>query len=124
MPARPESLIAELERSVRVDDSATRLNTLRQVTDLFLNESDRLNDEQISVFDDVLGLLIDRIESKALAELSERLASVDNAPIEVIKRLARDDEIVVAGPVLTESKRLTSDDLSEIARTKGQGHLL
>src|SRR4249920_2061615 len=115
MPARPESLIAELERSVRVDDSATRLNTLRQVTDLFLNESDRLNDEQISVFDDVLGLLIDRIESKALAELSERLASVDNAPIEVIKRLARDDEIVVAGPVLTESKRLTSDDLSEIA---------
>jgi hypothetical protein len=44
------------------------------VTVLFLGEADRLNDEQIGVFDDVLGQLIQRIETKALAELSSRLA--------------------------------------------------
>ena len=98
--------------------SEARIKTLRHVTDLFLKESDRLNDKQVEVFDDVLCLLIGRIESKALAELSERLAPVDKAPIEVIRRLARDDEIIVAGPVLMESKRLTTEDISEIARTK------
>jgi uncharacterized protein (DUF2336 family) len=121
---QPDSLIAELERSVQGGDSEVRLNTLRQVTNLFLNESDRLNDEQIAVFDDVLSLLITRIESRALAELSERLAPVDNAPIETIKSLARNEEIAVAGPVLAESKRLSTEDLSEIAKTRGQAHLL
>jgi uncharacterized protein (DUF2336 family) len=124
MQSQSESLISELEKAVRSGSSEKRINTLRQVTDLFLNDSDQLNDEQIKVFDDVLCLLINRIESKALAELSERLAPVDNAPLEVVRRLARDDEIKVAGPVLTESKRLTTKDLSEIARTKSQDHLL
>ncbi len=124
MQSQPESIIADLELAVRSGSSETRVNTLRQVTDLFLHDSDRLNDEQIRVFDDVICLLARRIESKALSELSERLAAVDNAPIDVIKLLARDDEISVAGPVLAQSKRLTTSELSEIARTRGDAHLL
>ena len=42
----------------------------------------------------------------------------------MIRRLARNDEIAVAGPVLTQSARLTSDDLIEIAGSKSQQHLL
>jgi uncharacterized protein (DUF2336 family) len=41
-----------------------------------------------------------------------------------MRRLARHDEITVAGPVLTESARLSSEDLIEIAETKGEQHLL
>jgi uncharacterized protein (DUF2336 family) len=124
MPPKSDTLIAELEWAVRRGTSEKRVDTLRQVTDLFLNDSDRLSDEQIKVFDDVLGLLINRIESKALAELSRRLAPVDNAPIDVIRRLAHNDEIMVAGPVLAESRRLSSADLVEIAGTRSQAHLL
>jgi uncharacterized protein (DUF2336 family) len=124
MQSQPESIITELELAVRSGTSETRVSTLRQVTDLFLHDSDRLNDEQVKVFDEVLCLLANRIENKALAELSERLAPVDNAPIKVIRRLAQDDEIGVAGPVLADSKRLTTKDLSEIARTHGNAHLL
>ena len=124
MQAQPELIITELELAVRSGSSETRVNTLRQVTDLFLHDSDRLNDEQIRVFDDVICLLARRIESKVLSELSERLAPVDNAPIEAIRLLARDNEISVAGPVLSQSKRLTTNDLSEIARTRGDAHLL
>jgi uncharacterized protein (DUF2336 family) len=63
----------------------------------FKNFPDRLlNDQQIDVLDDVLNQLIKRIEGKALAELSERLCQVNNAPIEVVRRLARDDDITVA----------------------------
>jgi uncharacterized protein (DUF2336 family) len=41
----------------------------------------------------------------------------------VVRRLANDDEIAVARPVLTNSNRLTENDLVEIAKSKGQGHL-
>ena len=124
MPQISESLIADLESAVATGTADIRTNMLRQVTDLFLNDADRLNDQQIQVFDDVLVLLIDRIESKALVELSKRLAPVDNAPIEAVRKLARDEEIVVAGPVLAESTRLSATDLAEIAETRSQAHLL
>jgi uncharacterized protein (DUF2336 family) len=91
---------------------------------LFVAESDRLTDQQINVFDDILGHLIKRIEAKALAELSRRLAPIHNAPIEVVRQLARDDNIGVAKPVLTTSARLSDSDLIEIASKKTQAHLL
>jgi len=118
------SLIAELEGAIRDGTREKRVETLRRITDLFLAGADQFNDAQIDVFDDVLCHLIKRIEIRALSELSIRLAPVDNAPVEVIRSLARNDEIVVAGPVLAQSKRLTSDDLVEIAKTKSQAHLL
>jgi uncharacterized protein (DUF2336 family) len=117
------SIIAELEDAVRDGTTAKRVQTLRRVTDLFLNDGDRLNDEQVQVFDDVLCLLIARVETRARAELSKRLAPLDYAPFEVIQYLAWDDDISVAGEVLTQSSRLSSEALLEIAGTKGQEHL-
>jgi hypothetical protein len=119
-----QSLIVELEEAIQSGSSEKRVETLRRVTDLFLNDSDRLNEAQIGLFDDVLCHLIKRIETKALVELSEHLAPVDNSPIEVIRRLARSEEITVAGPVLTQSVRLTTSDLVEIAGSRSQQHLL
>ncbi|MCC8940753.1 DUF2336 domain-containing protein [Bradyrhizobium sp. Arg68] len=118
-----ESIIAELEDAVRDGTSARRVQTLRRVTDLFLNDGDRLNDEQVKVFDDVLCLLVARVETRARAELSKRLAPLDYAPFEVIQYLAWDDDISVAGEVLTHSSRLSPEALREIASTKGQDHL-
>ena len=118
------SLIPELESALNSGSSEKRLATLRKMTDLFLNDADRLNETQIGVFDDVLVHLIQRIETRALAQLSATLAPVHNAPIQVVRRLSWDDDIAVAGPVLTRSTRLTEDDLLSVARSKGQGHLL
>ena len=118
------SLISELETAVQSGSKTERIDTLRRITDLFLSTQERLNAEQIDVFDEVIGHLVRRIEVRALAELSERLAPIENAPIGVIQNLAREDEILVAGPVLTNSARLSNADLVEIASTKGQAHLL
>jgi len=118
------AIIGELESALKDGSSAKRLDTLRRVTDLFLNDADRLNEQQIKVFDDVLMHLIDRIETKALIQLSTVLAPVDNAPIETIRRLAHDEEIEIAGPVLVRSNRLSDDDLIRIAETRSQQHLL
>jgi uncharacterized protein (DUF2336 family) len=118
------SLIGELEQALQNGSPEKRIATLRRVTNLFLDEGNRLNEQQISVFDDVLLHLVQRIETKALVELSAGLAPVANAPVEVIRRLAKDDEIMVAGPVLTQSGRLSEGDLVAIATSKSQGHLL
>jgi uncharacterized protein (DUF2336 family) len=56
--------------------------------------------------------------------MSSQLAPVSQAPPSVVRRLARHDEITVAGPVLTESARLSAEDLVEVAETKGEQHLL
>jgi uncharacterized protein (DUF2336 family) len=124
VPQAAHSIIVELEDAVSNGSPAKRVNTLRQVTDLFLNDAERLSDEQVKVFDDVLCLLVARVETRARAELAKRLAPVDYAPFEVIQHLAFDDEIAVAGDVLTHSSRLGTDTLVKIARTKGQDHLL
>jgi uncharacterized protein (DUF2336 family) len=118
------SLFDDLDAALQSGSSEKRVAMLRQVTDLFLSEADRLNEEQIGVFDDVLVQLIERIETRTLVEISERLAPVANAPIDLTLNLARHSEIGIARPILTNSSRLTTAELVEIAKTKSQGHLL
>jgi uncharacterized protein (DUF2336 family) len=117
-------LISELEDAVRHGSQEKRVRALRGITDLFLGTKERLSEEQIDVFDEVLCHLITRMEARALIELSERLAPINNAPTNAIHTLAVDDEIAIAGPVLTLSDRLTTPDLVEIATAKSQSHLL
>ena len=92
-----QSLMDELEEAVHHGSREQRTDTLRRVTDLFLLSSQQLSNEQIALFDDVLIHMIARVEKKARAELAKRLAPVDQAPNEVIRQLAHDDEIAVAG---------------------------
>jgi uncharacterized protein (DUF2336 family) len=123
MTAR-NSLIVDLEDAIQRGSAERRAETLRRITDLFLGSADRFSREQVALFDDVIGCLIDRIETRALAELGRRLAPVANAPERVIRRLAHNDAIAVAGPVLAQSPRLGEPDLVDIAESKGQAHLL
>jgi hypothetical protein len=123
MQPQTNSIIDELEDAVRNGSSAKRVETLRRVTDLFLDQGQRLSDDQVAVFDHVLSHLVARVESRVKTELGDRLAPLDYAPSGVIERLAWDDEIAVAEKVLTESNRLSTPTLVEIAKAKGQDHL-
>jgi uncharacterized protein (DUF2336 family) len=118
------SLIEEIEQTLTTGTREQRADTLRRITDLFIISAGDLNEQVTQVFDDVMGMLVEAIETKVRAELSVQLAPIENAPINVIKRLACDDEIAVAGPVLAQSPRLSPTDLVNIAETKSQAHLL
>jgi uncharacterized protein (DUF2336 family) len=117
------SLIPELEEVVQHGSREKRVETLQRITSLFLDGASRYNDEHVELFDDVFGLLIDEIETKARAELSSHLAPVSNAPVKVLRTLANDDDIAVAGPVLKLAPRLPEADLIDVAQTKSQAHL-
>jgi uncharacterized protein (DUF2336 family) len=124
MSAAPASLIPELEEVIATGSPERRTQALQRITALFVAGASNFNEDHVKIFDDVFGHLIDEIESKARAELANRLAPVRNAPAKVVRKLAKDDDIAVAGPVLQQSKRLAPADLLEIASTKSQAHLL
>jgi uncharacterized protein (DUF2336 family) len=117
------SLIHELEDVVRHGTSEKRVDALQRITALFLDGANSYSDAHVDVFDDVFGLLIEEIETKARAELSRHLAPVGNAPVRVLRTLANDDDIAVAGPVLKYAPRLAETDLVDVATTKSQAHL-
>jgi uncharacterized protein (DUF2336 family) len=119
----PASLLPELEEVVQHGSAEKRAETLRRITSLFLESAPQFNDDHVALFDDVIGCLIEEIEAKALAELASRIAPVANAPAGVVRKLAKSDDIAVAGPMLKVAK-LADPDLKYIAETKSQAHLL
>src|SRR5215475_994517 len=119
-----ENLLDELQFTLAHGTVARRVETLRRVTDLFINGAVDYSAEQIGLFDDVFQCLIQHIEVSAKALLANRLAPIDTAPPQIIRTLAFDDIIEIAGPVLTQSERLDDDALIETARNKSQAHLL
>jgi uncharacterized protein (DUF2336 family) len=118
------SLIPELEDVLQNGSREKRADALKRITSLFIDGVASFNEEHVQLFDDVFSQLIAEIEAKARAELSTRLAPVDNAPVAVVRMLAQDDDITVAGPLLKRSRRLDDASLVEIAKSKGQAHLL
>lgn len=118
------SLVGDLESALKSGSAERRIEMLRKTTDLFLSDADRLNEQQIAVFDNVLVRLMDHMEQKTLASLSNQFADVASAPTEVIRQLAFDADARVAVPVLEKSNRLTESDLVTLARSRGVEHLL
>jgi len=120
----PDSLLDELQSTLAHGTVARRVETLRRVTDLFINGAVEFSDNQIALFDDVFQCLMHHIETSARALLSNRLASIDRAPPLTVRALAFDDVIEVAAPVLSQSERLDDEALIEAARNKSQAHLM
>jgi uncharacterized protein (DUF2336 family) len=119
-----EGLLDELQATLAHGTVARRVETLRRVTDLFINGAVEFSDDQISLFDDVFQCLTHHIETSAKALLSNRLAPINRAPPLTVRALALDDLIEVAAPVLSESERLDDEALIETARNKSQAHLM
>jgi uncharacterized protein (DUF2336 family) len=124
MASAQQNLIDELEGVIADDDIGHRAAIFRRVTDLFLSTSGKLSDEQIALFDDVMSRLVEEIETSARATFGHVLATLADAPPKVVRRLALDDSIDVAGPILAHSGQLDEMTLVESAKTKSQAHLL
>jgi uncharacterized protein (DUF2336 family) len=122
--ATPENLLDELQTTLAHGTVARRVETLRRVTDLFINGAVDYSNDQVGLFDDVFQCLMHHIETSAKALLADRLAPIDTAPPLTIRALAFDDLIEVAAPVLSQSERLDDDALIETARHKSQAHLM
>jgi uncharacterized protein (DUF2336 family) len=118
----PKSFLRDLDEAVSRGTPESRAKALWHTTDLMI--AGRFSDDEIWTFGEVVTRLADEIEVAARAQLSERLARFDRAPVNIIHKLAFDDAIEVAGPVLRESKQLETYALVANACTKSQAHML
>ena len=116
------SFLRDLDEAISRGTAESRMRALWHTTDLMI--AGRYSDDEIWTFGEVIGRLADEIEVAARAQLARRLASFDNAPVNIIHKLAFDDEIDVAGPILQESGRLEAYALVANVCTKSQTHLL
>jgi uncharacterized protein (DUF2336 family) len=116
------SFLRELDEAVSRGTPESRKRALWHTTDLMIAGS--YSDDEIWTFGEVIGRLADEIEVAARAQLAKRLARFDRAPVNIIHKLAFDDEIEVAGPVLQESERLEAYALVANVCLKSQTHML
>jgi uncharacterized protein (DUF2336 family) len=114
--------LRELDEAVSRGTPESRRRALWHTTDLMIAGS--YSEDEIWTFGEVIGRLADEIEVAARAQLARRLARFDRAPVNIIHKLAFDDEIDVAGPVLRESERLEPYALIANVCLKGQTHML
>lgn len=123
MMADAQPLITELVATLSAGSDAQNVTILQRVTDLFLDGWETFGEDHVAIFDDVIGVLIEKAPDAALAELSAKLAPIGKAPTNVVACLAQHDDIAVAAPVLEKSTVLTDQTLAEIAGTKSERHL-
>ena len=114
--------LRDIDDAISRGSAESRLRALRHTTDLMI--AGGYSDDEIWTFGEVIGRLADEIEVVARAQLAKRLAEFDRAPVNIIHKLAFDDAIEVAGPVLRDSKRLEPYALVANACLKSQTHLL
>lgn len=115
-------LMRELEEAVTSGCPESCLRAMWHATDLLI--AGTYSEDQIWTFGEIIGRLAQDIETKARARLSSKLAASNNAPYSLASRLASDDCIDVAWPILSQSERLNTEALIACARTKSQQHLL
>jgi uncharacterized protein (DUF2336 family) len=118
------SIARDIEAAIASGDPGRRVDALRRMTNLFVEQAPHLKAMHVGVFDEVILRMARDIEFRARVELAGRLADLPNAPPRTVTHLAYDEDIAVAGPVIERSPRLAEDDLVAIAGTRGQEHLL
>jgi uncharacterized protein (DUF2336 family) len=121
MSVAPSDLISGLEHAFAQGTPETRVAALWHATDILL--IGRYSEDQIWIFGEIIDRLAAELEIQARAKLANLLSQSNNAPFQTIKKLAYDESILVAGPVLRNSERLNENELIEATRSKSQQHL-
>lgn len=113
-----------LDVGVKAASTERSDRALKQLTDLFLANAARFGEAEIVALDEALVRLLEKTGEGSLAELSDVLSTVAQAPPQTVRKLAFHADARVACPVLKNSGRLDAKDLIEIAGTLSQQHLL
>jgi uncharacterized protein (DUF2336 family) len=124
MTGTMNDVLEQLKTSVSRRSAGEQGRIIQQVANLFSSDDYAYSAVQFEFLDRVMMQIIDQVDEAVRIYLSETFASAEAAPRQVVRRLAGDDEIRVAGPVLARSNVLDEDFLTESARTKSQQHLL
>lgn len=112
-----------LETLINDDSDDNQLEIMHKITDLFMVTADKHKPQDTEVFGVALNHVAYQLAPEQRQQLSERIASHEKAPHNLIIKLAN-DHILVAEPVLQQSPCLNEADLTTIIDAKGAEHQL
>jgi uncharacterized protein (DUF2336 family) len=116
----------ELARLIALSKDSSkrgRRQLFTNISDLFLQDEERLSEQEHALIVSILTKLLSEIETTLRQNLAEELADHENVPHGLITLLAN-DEIDVARPILFKSHILAEPDLIEIIQNRGKEHML
>jgi len=116
-------LMADFSAALERVTSGKRANMILSLADLFAAVADQIGDAEVKLFDDLFLPHLHITDHDTLVALSKRFAAIPNAPPKLVRALASDDSVAIAGPILSGSPRLETADLVRWAATQGQDHL-
>ncbi|RXT41865.1 DUF2336 domain-containing protein [Bradyrhizobium betae] len=120
MANSPADILAELEEAVATCPLDRCARILSGIVQLLTSSRDRPQELLAGVVDGVLLRLTERVEARALAQLSTTLAELEVAPPETLRRLVSHDDPDVACPVLLKSQAVSAADLAAVAASCGE----
>ncbi|MGQ3361671.1 MAG: DUF2336 domain-containing protein [Phreatobacter sp.] len=112
-----DDLVAQRSRAGLADKVNTLIGT-------FAENSGTYTAEQAETVDGVIARLVADVSPVDRMAIAARIASDPHAPPGVVARLACDDWIEVASPILTQSPCLSDETLLKVIDSKGHSHLL
>jgi len=116
-------VLNEIVDTARTAPPEKRLEAMQHVADLFVNGSERYQENELSMLNSVLSALLETVETDGREAVSKQLSTATAVSQEIALALAM-DEVNVARHMLENSPVLTTEDLVRVAKIKGQGHLL
>ncbi|MEO0637288.1 MAG: DUF2336 domain-containing protein [Pseudomonadota bacterium] len=117
-------MLQDLLQLAGKDDPDSRAVLIDQLADMFLGDDAPHSETEEEMFTDVMTDLINGVDQDAQIRVSNKFADAEATPRPMARRLAFNDEVEVAAPVLERSNALTDDDLVEVAESKSEGHLM
>lgn len=97
---------------------------LARIESLLFTSGLAAGDPALAAFDGVMLRLWAAIAPSERMAFAGRLAAMASVPPRILDRLARDEDVAIAGPLLERSPAVVEDTLVACARERGQLHLL
>ncbi|MBT3401206.1 MAG: hypothetical protein HN420_14590, partial [Rhodospirillaceae bacterium] len=82
------SRLEDLARLTKENSDDGRQKLLREVTDMFMEAPEALNEREVDYFGDIMSGMVNQVETMVRQHLSETISSVGNAPRDLVLSLA------------------------------------
>ncbi|MFO1184474.1 MAG: DUF2336 domain-containing protein [Bauldia sp.] len=116
-------MFEELKALAAERSDAKRTELLSRLADVYAANATDVGAAESELFSDIFAKIIDSVSKVYRVKISNHMAPAASTPRDIAVRLANDDSIEVAAPMLEASPVLTDDDLVAIANSASQDHL-
>jgi hypothetical protein len=116
-------LVQRMERGTYKAGLVEQSEVVERLTDLFDQKAKRLPQDRAAIFDHLFLNLSDGIDARTRNKLAQTLSMHSRSPPRIVEKFANDDDIAVAGPILSSGLDIPEAVLAAVANEKGEKHL-